>query len=162
MHSSVATDEWCNTQFGEVHIFSPLAYQCSKLGDHFHVYINIDNKSETNAATTINICYPDFPHQSIPQYYHHDISTLGSTEQAVLDRIQITNEEAVVLEQATQSQSQNRLWFDERKLRVTASRIHDVFQWKRGMDRHGERFASSNSDRKIPDILQKKFDHDKM
>ena len=119
MHSSVAADEWCNTQFGEVHIFSPLAYQCSKLGDHFHVYINIDNKSETNAATTINICYPDFPHQSIPQYYHHDISTLGSTEQAVLDRIQITNEEAVVLEQATQSQSQNRLWLDERKLRVT-------------------------------------------
>ena len=45
---------------------------------------------------------------------------------------------------------------------MTASRIHDVFQWKGGMDRHGERFASSNSDRKISDILQKKFDHDKM
>ena len=45
---------------------------------------------------------------------------------------------------------------------MTASRIHEVFQWKRGMERHGEIFASSNSDRKIPDILQKKFDHGKM
>ena len=66
LHSSVSADEWCNTKFGEVPKFSPLAYQ----GNHFNVYINIDNKSETNAATTINISYPDFPHQSIPQYYH--------------------------------------------------------------------------------------------
>ena len=102
------------------------------------MYFNIDNKSQSNAATT-NISYPDFPHRSIPQYYNHDISTLGSTQQAVLDKIQITNKQAAVLEQATQSQSQNRLWFEKRKLRVTASRVHDVFQWKRGMERHGER-----------------------
>ena len=30
------------------------------------------------------------------------------------------------------------------------------------MERHGEKFASDNSDRKVPDILQKKFDHGKM
>ena len=161
LHSSISSDEWCNTKFGKVPIFCPLAYQCSKLGNHFNVYHNIDIESQTNVTST-NISYPDFPHQTIPQYYHHDISTLSSTQKSVLDKIQITNEQAATLEQATQSQSQDRQWFEERRLRVTASRIHDVFQWKRGMERHGERFASDNSDRKVPDILQKKFDHGKM
>ena len=161
LHSSVPLHSWCDTKFGKVPVFSPLAYQCSKLGNNFNVYFNIDNKSKSDLAST-NISYPSFPHRSIPQYYHYDISTLGSTQQAVLDKIQVTNGQATALEQATQSQSQSTMWFEERKLRVTALRIYDVFQWKRGMERHGATFAINDSERKIPDILQKKFDHGKM
>ena len=34
LHSSISADKWCNTKFGEVPIFSPQAYQGSKLGNH--------------------------------------------------------------------------------------------------------------------------------
>ena len=159
LRNSVPPDGWCETKFGKVPVFSPLAYQCSKLGNNFKVYINIDKKPSSNAAT--NVPYPEFPHQNIPQYYHHDISTLETTQNAVLNKIKMTNEQAVVLERATQSQSQNALWYEERKRRVTASRVYDVFQWKRGMEKHAENFASSDS-KKISDVLQKKFDHGKM
>ena len=43
----------------------------------------------------------------------------------------VTNEQAVALEQATQTQSQNTLWFKERKCRITASKIH-VFLLEEG------------------------------
>ena len=48
----------------------------------------------------------------------------------------MTSEQAVVLEQATQLQSQSTLWFKERKCRITALKVYDVFQWKRGLDKH--------------------------
>lgn len=73
----------------------------------------------------------------------------------------MTNEQAVILEQTTQLQSQSSLWFKERKFRVTASKVSDVFHWKRGMDKHAEKFVNSDV-LKVPEILQKKFDHGKM
>ena len=54
LHSSISSDEWCNTKFGKVPIFSPLAYQCSKLGNHFNVYCNIDTESQRNVTSTNN------------------------------------------------------------------------------------------------------------
>ena len=160
IRNSVSSDSWCETKFGKVPIFSPLAYHCSKLGNNFKVYINIDSKTPSNTATVDT--YPDFPHRSIPQYYEHDISTLTSSERAVLGNIQITNEKAVELEQATQSQSQSSLWFKERSNRITASRVHDVFQWKRGMDSHAEKFANGDQAKLKSEFVQKKLDHGKM
>jgi hypothetical protein len=133
LRNSISTDSWCETKFGKVPIFSPLAYQCSKLGNNFNVYINIDRSPSNPSATPST--YPNFPHRSIPQYYHHDLSTLDSSQKAVFDKLQVTNDQAVILEQATQLQSQSSLWFSERKCRVTASKIYDVFHWKRGMER---------------------------
>ena len=71
----------------------------------------------------------------------------------------VTNEQVVALEQATQTQSQNTLWFKERKCRITASKIH-VFYWKRGMDKHAEKFLEGDLSRSTTsNILQKKLDH---
>ena len=61
----------------------------------------------------------------------HNIS--DPMQQTKLSELCVTNIQAVALEQATQTQSQNKLWFTERKCRITASKIHDDFHWKRGM-----------------------------
>ena len=159
--NSVAPDVWCETKFGTVPIFSPLAYQCSKVGNNFKVYINIETKIPSTEAVSDN--YPDFPHCNIPQYYYHDLSTLDSAQKATLDKIHMTSEQAVVLEQATQLQSQSTLWFEEKKCRITASKVYDVFQWKRGLDKHAEKFVGKDSaNMEVSEFLKKKLEHGKM
>ena len=51
------------------------------------------------------------------------------------ERLNLTNEQAVALEETTRTLSQNVLWFQQRKRRVTASQVYDVYQWKRGMEK---------------------------
>ena len=161
LRNSVVPDVWCKTKFGTVPIFSPLAYQCSKVGNNFKVYINIETKIPSTEAISDN--YPDFPHCNIPQYYYHDLSTLDSAQKATLDKIHMTSEQAVVLEQATQLQLQSTLWFEERKCRITASKVYDVFQWKKGLDKHAEKFVGKDSaNMEVSEFLKKKLEHGKM
>ena len=75
----------------------------------------------------------------------------------------MTSEQAVVLEQATQLQSQSTLWFEERKCRITASKVYDVFQWKKGLDKHAEKFVGKDSaNMEVSEFLKKKLEHGKM
>ena len=158
LRNSVFTDAWCETKFGKVPIFCPLAYQCNKLGNNFNVYVNIDPVTASSPSTTAT--YPDFPHHHIPQYFKYDHYVSDPMQQTKLQELCVTHVQAVALEQATQTQSQNKLWFTERKCRITASKIHDVFYWKRGMNKHAEKFVEGDLSRSTtPDILQKKLDH---
>ena len=117
------------------------------------MYKQLDHKSLTQLK----------PYCNIPQYYYHDLSTLDSAQKATLDKIHMTSEQAVVLEQATQLQSQSTLWFKERKCRITASKVYDVFQWKRGLDKHAEKFVGKDSaNMEVSEFLKKKLEHGKM
>ena len=161
LRSSVKDDEWTDTKFGSVPIYSPLAYQCSKLGNNFKVYLNIDNLNPLNVCPRSS--YPDFPHRDIPQYFQYDTSILTQAEQSVLQKIKLTNEQAVAIERMTRKQSADSLWFMERKLRVTASKIYDVYQWKRGLEKHAEKFVSADHDLTVcSDILRRKLEHGRM
>ena len=104
--------------------------------------------------------YSDFPHHHIPQHFNYDHYVSDSMQQTKLQELCVTNVQAVALEQATQTQSQNNLWFKKRKCRITASKILHVFYCKRGMDKHAEKFVEGDLSRSTPsDIVQKKLDH---
>ena len=46
---------------------------------------------------------------------------------------------------------------------VTASRVYDVYQWKRGMEKHAEKFVQNDALKdNVPDVLKQKFEHGKM
>lgn len=46
LRNSIFNDAWCETKFGKVPIFCPLAYQCNKLGNNF-------------SSPSTNATYPD-------------------------------------------------------------------------------------------------------
>ena len=69
----------------------------------------------------------------------------------------------MALEEATRTQSQNVLWFQQRKCRITASRVYDVYQWERGMKKHAEKFVQNDALKdNVPDVLKRKFEDGKM
>ena len=56
LRNSIFNDAWCETKFGKVPIFCPLAYQCKKLGNNFNVYVNIGPMTSSSPST--NATYP--------------------------------------------------------------------------------------------------------
>lgn len=159
LRTEVNADEWVETKFGKVPIFSPLAYQCSKLGNNFKTYLNIDSAIPLNLSVNIEN-YPEFPHRNITQYYFYDVSRLTESERCVFEEIKITHEQALKIEQSTRNQSDSKLWFKERKNRITASKIFDVYQWKRSFPQHADKFTCST--RPVNSFLEKKFAHGRM
>ena len=166
VRNSVLPDAWCETKFGTLPLFSPLAYQCNLVGNNFEVYMNIGDTncpSEPNLSTCNHNNYPDFPHRFVPQYYFYDISNTCQSEKDLLEGLNLTNEQAVALEEATRTQSQNVLWFQQRKCRITALQVYDVYQWKKGMEKHAEKFIQNDALKdNVPDVLKRKFEHGKM
>jgi len=152
-------EDLTDSQFGKVPIYSPMAYQCSKLGNNFKVYLNIENLQPQNQSN--NTDYPDFPHKAIPQYYSYSTSHLSVSERSVIEKLVLSQEEAKILEQATLNQSSCTLWYSQRKQRITASRIHEVYQWKRGLDNHADKFVNPPATNLNP-FVQRKFEHGKM
>lgn len=153
-------EDWIDTRFGKVPIYSPLAYQCSKLGNNFKLYMNINNLSPNSKSNTTQT-YPNFPHKEIPQYFAHNNPNLSSLERTVLQELELTHAEAIELEEATCEQSNSATWHNERRSRITASRVYEVFQWKRGLDNHAYKFVNPPPTTTNP-IVQRKFAHGKM
>ena len=58
LRKSIKSTDWADSKFGKVPIFSPLVYQCSKLGNHFQVYLNINVNLERVAILTPCAGYP--------------------------------------------------------------------------------------------------------
>ena len=160
LRKSIKTTDWADSKFGKVPIFSPLAYQCSKLGNNFQVYLNMNVNLERVAILTPCAGYPDFPLRCIPQYFKYDYYTLPLSEQSILRQLNVTDKEATAIEQATIGQSNSALWHEERKRRLTASKVHEVYKWKRGFDHHAEKFVAPLSDHNM--FVQKKLMHGSM
>ena len=158
LREKIDDEDWTDTKFGNVPIYSTLANQCSKYGNNFKVYMNTD-KSIPRSSCTVDV-YPEFPHRNIPVYYPHDPSNLGVPENAILDQLKLSKEQANAIEEATRDQSNNVLWHSLRKNRLMASRIHEVYSWKRGMENHAAKFVNPPSISNP--IVQRKLDHGKM
>ena len=101
--------------------------------------------------------YPDFPLRCIPQYFKYDYYTLPLSEQSIIRQLNVTDKEATAIEQAAIGQSNSSLWHEERKRRITASKVHEVYKWKRGFDHHAEKFVTPLSDHNM--FVQKKLMH---
>lgn len=144
-----------------------MAYQCSKVGNNFNVYLNIDDYDDFQFPLDQNeqhLDYPKFPHRDIPSYYIYDTSDLSESESAFIKQLSVTFDEAATIE-STRSQSNCALLFNQRKGRVTASRIYDVNNWKRGLAKHAEKFVSlfSESTATVSNpVLLKKLEHGKI
>ena len=93
LRNSIFNDAWCETKFGKVPIFCPLAYQCKKLGNNFNVHVNIGPMTSSSPST--NATYPDFPHHHIPQYFKHDHYVSDPMQQTKLQELCVTNIQAV-------------------------------------------------------------------
>ena len=86
--------------------------------------MNIDKLISLNSTNYTD--YPDFPHKVLPQNYPVDaVFDFTSQERTILEKLQLLNRDAVLLEKATRQQSAIPLWFEQR---VTASQIYDVAQ----------------------------------
>ena len=161
IRKSTSDDDWVESKFGKVPIYSPMAYQCSKLGNNYKAYFNISSLTPNSKSTCAT--YPDFPHRKIPVYFT-PTTTLSQPEINLLKNIMLTEEEATSLEQATRDQAASGLWHNQRKCRLTASRVSEVFQWKRGLESHATKFVSSFGTLNTQNnpVLQRKLSHGKM
>ena len=153
--------DWTDTKFGRVPIYSTLANQCSKYGNNFKVYINTEKLSPKSPCPSPVSVYPEFPHRNINCYYPHDPFNLSVPEDTILDQLKMSKEQTKTIEEATRNQSSNVLWHSLRKCRLTASRIHEVYLWKRGIENHAAKFVNPPSVTHNP-IVQRKLDHGKM
>lgn len=164
LRNTTDKSDWVQTKFGLVPVFSPLAYQCSRFGNNFKVYVNIDvDLPPAGCQPAASHTYPTFPHSPIPQYFEQDMSELLPSSQVTLQGLNVTALEAVQLEEATRSQSSSSLWHDERKKRVTASKVYEISQWKRCMENHADKYVNSSSSLSASNpVLQRKLTHGTM
>lgn len=58
---------FCDTQYGQASIDSPLAYQCPNFGENFHLYTYLNSNMVLPNALPVEIKGPLFPHQYVPQ-----------------------------------------------------------------------------------------------
>ena len=72
-----------------------------------YIIMNTD-KSIPRSSSTVDV-YPKFPHRNIPVYYPHDPLNLGVPENAILDQLKLSKEQANAIEEATRDQSNNVL-----------------------------------------------------
>lgn len=160
LRENISDQEWTSTKFGRVPIYSMQASQCSKYGNNFNAYYSVDVFSTQYSSTPVTM-YPDFPHRNIPIYFSSPLN-LCIPEKITLEQLKVTNDEAKTIEDATRNQSSNVLWHNLRKLRLTASRVDEVFRWKRGMENHGDKFVNYTLHTCKNPVLQRKLAHGKM
>ena len=159
--TDVHSSDFVNTKYGKLSLFSTLAKQCPMYGESFKVYCSIDpGTSQRGSLTDVYSDYPSFPHSSVPVYYDISQHQLRDEELLIYDDLDLTLADSVSLEKDTREQANSSIWKEHRKHTVTASRIYDVYSWKRGMEKHAENFVAEPSTPSA--FLQRRFDHGHM
>ncbi|XP_053400294.1 uncharacterized protein LOC128557216 [Mercenaria mercenaria] len=118
-----STTHSTDTLFGEVPTGSPLSYQLQDYHSsksEFSAYI----LSEVDIVLQDNLRFPDIP---VPNSsLNIDLTQLDETSKTFLQSLDVTKARSEEIEQITIDQSQNKLWHEMRKNRLTASKFGDV------------------------------------
>lgn len=82
-----------------------------------------------NIINIMNIVFPELPCQNL--MCNTFSGPFIRTAQAILDNLEVTQEDAQYFEEQTRSQSEEPLWHNLRKSRVTASQAGEIFKRRR-------------------------------
>ena len=93
-------------------------------------------------VTNLKQEYPSFPHEDVPIYYDASHHQLKDEELLIYDDLDLTILDSWTLERDTRAQATSLTWTEQQKNRVTASKFCDVYNWKRGMEKHAENFVA--------------------
>ncbi|XP_045214744.1 uncharacterized protein LOC123564895 [Mercenaria mercenaria] len=122
-----STTHSTDTLFGEVPTGSPLSYQLQDYHSsksEFSAYI----PSKVDIVLQDNLRFPDIP---VPNSsLNIDLTQLDETSKTFLQSLDVTKARSEEIEQITIDQSQNKLWHEMRKNRLTASKFGDVINRK--------------------------------
>ena len=86
--------------------------------------------------------YPSFPHEDVPSYYDASHHQLKDEELLIYNDLDFTILDSWTLERDTRAQANSLTWMEQEKNRVTASKFWDVYNWKRGMEKHAENYVA--------------------
>lgn len=124
------------------------------------MYTSLNNYPVSQNVLPVNGDLPLFLHCEIPSYYSPDISDFSDCELIIWDDFQLDKDESWKLEGETREQADCDIWIQERKNRVTASRIFGVWSWKRGFEKHAKTFTSDLGP--LSTFIKRKFDYGHM
>ena len=154
-HSITATT---NTKYGEFVVGSPLSFHLAPI-ELNHTYV-------TNILGLPSPVYSTFPFVPLPLAFHpddHDAFPtdwlLNEHEIRFLRKLELTQEQSYQMEQATITQSQCDLWFEQRKHRITSSKAHSIFTRKRNFETLVESILNPQPKSQLPSNVRDALDY---